>query len=126
MVSFIEKDSANFPPHRKYEFDDEVKVLLFFSKGASIRRKILQKMCYGLKNCNQLANELKANWWTIQRHLQRLEKINIIKGVKFGNTRFYTITAKGKLILTALAYFEQPHDSYTNCIQFVQIFKKQK
>jgi len=68
---------------QEIELDDETCLLLMFSRGAKMRKNIIERLLYGPKNCNQIAKELKSDWWTIQKHLQRLEKAGLIKSVSF-------------------------------------------
>ncbi len=75
----------------KRTLNDVINVLLIFSKGAAMRRKIIKILMCGPKNCNQIAKCLKVNWWTIQKHLQRLEKAGIIKGINVGRVQYYSL-----------------------------------
>jgi predicted transcriptional regulator len=87
---------------QEIELDDETCLLLMFSRGAKMRKNIIERLLYGPKNCNQIAKELKSDWWTIQKHLQRLEKAGLIKSVSLGRLQFYKITPKCELALNNL------------------------
>ena len=81
------------------DLSDETKVLLVYARGAKKRRCILKALRLAPRNCNQLAQELDSDWWTIQKHLQLLVKGALIKTVNFGRMKFYKITPKGDLAL---------------------------
>jgi len=49
------------------ELDDEVNLLLSFSRGAETRRQILKALLLRPKNCNQIAKEIKVDGWTVLR-----------------------------------------------------------
>jgi predicted transcriptional regulator len=83
-------------------FEDEVHLLLSISKGAKTRKEILKILQYYMRNCNQIANEIGVNWWTVQKHLQRLEKAGLIIGLSLGRIRFYKISLKGEMFLKVL------------------------
>lgn len=95
------------------ELDDEINLLLNFSKGAKTRRKILESLRHCLKNCNQIAKEIKADWWTIHKHLQRLKKAGLIKSVNFGMVEFYRLTSTGEeaLKFTSQNHFKRKEDT---------------
>lgn len=82
----------------KLQLDDESIVLLKFSKGAKSRRRILQLLQLSPRNCNQIAKSLKSDWWTVQKHLKRLERAGIVRSISFGRIQFYKTTAKGDLV----------------------------
>lgn len=82
--------------HRISKLDDEVNILLNVSKGAKTRRKRLKTLQYSVKNCNQIANEIGVDWWTVQKHLKRLEKAGLVKNVNLGRIQFYKMTLKGE------------------------------
>jgi predicted ArsR family transcriptional regulator len=86
-------------PEVTNQLDDETNVLLIVSRGAKTRRRILQTLKSGLMNCNQIAEQLNIDWWTVQKHLQRLEKAELIKNVTLGRIRFYKTTSKGQITL---------------------------
>jgi|YelNatPaOPRAMG01_1025707.scaffolds.fasta_scaffold10405_7 predicted transcriptional regulator len=90
---------------QEIELDDETCLLLMFSQGAKMRKNIIEKLLYGPKNCNQIAKELESDWWTIQKHLQRLEKAGLIKSISLGRLRFYKITFKGEKALKLIQGF---------------------
>ena len=86
----------------KNELSNETSILLKFTRGAEKRRRILEIIKLAPRNCNQIAEELKADWWSIQKHLQRLERADLAKVVNLGHTRFYNITPKGLLAIDLL------------------------
>jgi len=86
----------------KSELDNETSVLLKFTRGAEKRRRILELIKLTPRNCNQIAEELRADWWSTQKHLQRLEKAGLVEVVNLGHTRFYNITSKGLLVVNLL------------------------
>jgi len=45
---------------------------------------------------NQISKELKADWWTVRKHLDRLEKAGLICNANIGRIRFYKVTVKGE------------------------------
>lgn len=79
------------------KLDDEVKVLLAFSRGTKMRNEILKVLRFRLKNRSQIVKELKSDWWTVQKHLQHLMKAGLIKSVSFRRIKFYYITPKASL-----------------------------
>lgn len=83
-------------------FGTEILVLLTLSKGAESRKKILSSLLNGPKNCRQLSREVGLDWWTIQKHLRKLLKENIVKSSDFGNSKFYRLTSKGEDAITAI------------------------
>jgi predicted transcriptional regulator len=76
--------------------ENEPLVLLSLSRGAESRRKILTMLSLGPQNCNQIANELDLDWWSVQKHLNLLLKANLVKSIGFGRIRFYKLTANGE------------------------------
>ena len=77
--------------------ENDVFVLLLFSRGAESRKKILNTLLYSSKNCSQIAKEVGLDWWTVQRHLRLLLKDRIIESSEFGNySKYYRLTQKGK------------------------------
>jgi predicted transcriptional regulator len=70
--------------------------LLYSSKGANSRKKILAKLLSGSNSCNQIAVVLGLNWRTAYRHLQLLEKENLVKGFGFGQRKLYKLTLNGE------------------------------
>ena len=90
------------------KLDDEVIVLLRFSKGANMRNKIMEILQSGFKNCNQISKELSSDWWTVQKHLQRLLKAGLVKHANFGRIKFYKITPKGKVAWSSFANLKKP------------------
>jgi len=81
---------------RLKDLNDQQVILLFFSKGAETRRKILETLLEGPKNCHQIAKELKLDWWTVQKHLKKLREVNLVKQVKVGSIRFYKLICEGE------------------------------
>ena len=81
---------------QRQTLDDETSLLLFFSMGAKTRRRVLVALVSRLLNCNQIASELKLDWWTVAKHLGRLEQAKLIKCVNIGRIRFYKATSKGE------------------------------
>ena len=81
---------------QKPTLDDETSLLLVFSTGAKTRRRILVALLSRLRNCNQIASELKLDWWTVAKHLEHLEQAKLIKCVNIGRIRFYKATSKGE------------------------------
>jgi predicted transcriptional regulator len=89
------------------ECETEVLLLLHISRGAKSRRTILKKLLLKPKNCNQIANEIGFEWWTVQKHLQRLMKENLVKNIDFGRIKFYRITRKGENALKKVTIEEK-------------------
>lgn len=77
-------------------------ILLCFSKGAESRRKILEALRYSPKNCNQIARDVKLDWWTVQRHLRFLLKGHIVESIDFGNSKYYRLTRAGEEAIRAI------------------------
>jgi predicted transcriptional regulator len=80
----------------KNNHENEILILLCLSRGAESRKKILNVLLYKSKNCNQIAQEVELDWWTVQRHLRHLLKENIVENSTFGNSKYYRLTQKGK------------------------------
>ncbi len=76
--------------------DDETEVLLNHSIGAASRKKIMKTLLIKTKNCSEIAREVKLNWRTSYRHLQILEKENLVRSIDFGQRKFYRLTLKGE------------------------------
>ena len=74
----------------------KAQLLLTFSRGAKSRRSILETVLVRPKNCNQISKETGLDWWTVQKHLQRLLNENLVKTLDFGQIKFYDITYIGK------------------------------
>jgi len=87
---------------KQKEIDNEVEILLCFSKGAETRKRILKSLQYRQKNCNQIAKELGLDWWSVQKHLQRLKKVNLMLSLKIGRIEFYKMSSKCKAALEVL------------------------
>ena len=81
---------------------DRILVLLTCSRGAESRKKILEHLILGPKNCNQLAKVLDLDWWTIQKHLKILMTENIVKEIDFGRRKLYKLTCDGEKTLAHL------------------------
>lgn len=79
--------------------ENNLNLLLNFSRGANSRKKILKALLSGSNNCNQIAIKLGLNWRTTYRHLQILEKGNLVKSSSFGQRKFYKLTQKGERAL---------------------------
>lgn len=86
------------------DMEKRTQLLLTFSRGAKSRRNILEILLLRPRNCNQIAKGTKLDWWTVQKHLQRLLSDNLVKCLNFGQIKFYTVTAKGE---EALRYCSQ-------------------
>lgn len=82
---------------------DEVKLLLVLSRGAKKRVEIIRMLSSHPRNCHQIALALETSWWTIYKHLQRLEKAGVVKSIGLGRIQFYTLTSKGKSIHKGVA-----------------------
>jgi predicted transcriptional regulator len=81
------------------EVEKRTELLLMFSRGAKSRISILETLCRKPKNCNQIAKETGLDWWTVQKHLQRLLSEKLVKSVGFGQIKFYDMTLKGEAAL---------------------------
>ncbi|MEM2081126.1 MAG: winged helix-turn-helix domain-containing protein [Candidatus Bathyarchaeia archaeon] len=77
-------------------------ILLCFSRGAESRRKILEALRYRPKNCNQIAQDVKLDWWTAQRHLRLLLREHMVESTLFGNSKYYRLTQAGKEVIRAI------------------------
>jgi predicted transcriptional regulator len=80
-----------------------VQVLLVFSRGAKSRRCIMASLLFKPKNCNQIAEELGVDWWSVQKHLQRLLGEKLVERFDVGQIKFYTVSAKGEEALRSLS-----------------------
>lgn len=78
---------------------ERIQLLLILSRGAKSRRNILKTLLSGSNNCNQIAIKLGLNWRTTYRHLQILEKENLVKSFGFGQRKFYKLTQKGEEVI---------------------------
>ena len=78
--------------------DSDLRLLLSLSRGANSRKKILKTLLHGSCNCNQITTKLGLNWRTTYRHLQILEKANLVKSFSFGQRKFYKLTQKGEVV----------------------------
>ncbi|MCW4019433.1 MAG: hypothetical protein NWF00_12280 [Candidatus Bathyarchaeota archaeon] len=81
------------------EFETPILVLLSLTKGANSRKNILITLLSGPKNCNRIAKDVRLNWWTVQKHLHRLKKENLVKSLDFGDSKFYSLSTKGEAII---------------------------
>lgn len=81
---------------------ERIQLLLILSRGAKSRRNILKTLLFKPKNCNQIAEELELDWWTVQKHLQFLMSENLIKSLDFGRRKLYKLTPKGREALKTL------------------------
>lgn len=97
MVEETEMNRAD-----KNSYESEISILFHLSRRAESRKKILKALLYSSKNCSQIAREVGLDWWTVQKHLCRLMKENIIKSSDFGNSKFYRLTPKGEDVIKAL------------------------
>lgn len=86
----------------KNRCENEILILLVLSRGAESRKKILKALLHSSKNCSQIAREVGLDWWTVQKHLCRLMKKNIVNSSDFGNSKFYRLTPKGEEVIRAL------------------------
>lgn len=77
---------------------DEVAILIFHSRGARMRRRILKVLESIPRNCNQIAEELEVDWWTVQKHLKKLLEAGLIREINLGRQRFYKMTPRGEQI----------------------------
>ena len=78
--------------------ENDLRLLLSLSRGANSRNKILKTLLNGSCNCNQITAKLGLNWRTTYRHLQILEKANLVKSFSFGQRKFYKLTQKGEAV----------------------------
>jgi len=89
-----------------------IELLLLFSKGAKSRLNILSTLRQRPKNCNEIAKELDFGWWTVQKHLKRMQRENLVKCEDFGRIKFYVLTTKGEEALTLCL------EATTNCCNY--------
>ncbi|MEJ2271249.1 MAG: winged helix-turn-helix domain-containing protein [Candidatus Bathyarchaeota archaeon] len=82
--------------------DEIIQVIFTFSRGAKSRRNILKSLIFQPKNCNQIADNLGLDWWTVQKHLQFLISENIIKSFEFGRRKIYKLTPEGRKVIKIL------------------------
>jgi predicted transcriptional regulator len=75
--------------------ETEFSVLLNSSRGAASRKKILNALLLGTKNCRQTAKAVGLNWHTTNRHLQILLKEGLVKRTGFGQKNFFKVTQRG-------------------------------
>ena len=80
----------------------KIVVLLYNSKGGDTRKKILEILSSGPKNCNQLSKNLKISWWAVKKHLSLLIKYNLIEEIHIEKTIFYELTKLGFIALRRL------------------------
>jgi predicted transcriptional regulator len=78
--------------------ESEFYVLLSLSKGAESRKRILRALLLKPKNCNQIADELDLDWFSVQKHLRILVEKKIITSFDFGHIRFYNLTRLGEKV----------------------------
>jgi len=86
----------------KISKESDFYLLLSLSRGANSRKKILKTLLSCSKSCNQIAVALGLNWRTAYRHLQILEKENLVKSFGFGQRKFYKLTKKGEEVIKGL------------------------
>lgn len=84
---------------KKVRLDKETSMLLLFSKGAKTRERILWTLQHAQKNCNQIRKELRIDWWSVQKHLTRLQNAGLVEDVSLGRILYYKITSKGENVL---------------------------
>ncbi len=87
MDNIITKTEKNEP---------DLSFLLYFSKGAKSRKRILNTLRNGSTSCNNIATDLGVNWRTANRHLKILENENLVKSFDFGERKFYKLTLQGE------------------------------
>ncbi|WNZ29200.1 MAG: winged helix-turn-helix transcriptional regulator [Candidatus Bathyarchaeota archaeon] len=83
--------------------NERIQILLTLSRGAKSRRNIMKSLHCQPKNCSQIARDVKLDWWTVQRHLQRLMKDRMVKNSSFGNIKYYRLSHNGKEIIRRLS-----------------------
>jgi DNA-binding MarR family transcriptional regulator len=74
----------------------KAQLLLTFSRGVKSRRSILETLMVRPKNCNQIAEEVELDWWSVQKHLQRLVSEKLVESFNIGQIKFYSVTNKGE------------------------------
>jgi predicted transcriptional regulator len=92
--------------------EDEITLLLFISRGAKSRTRILRAVLLTPKNCSQIAKEVNLEWWTVQKHLQLLLKKGIIKSLNVGRIKFYKISPNYEQTLKEILT-KKAHDTPT-------------
>lgn len=83
--------------------------LLAGSRGGKNRYRIIRSLEDKPKNANQLAEKLNLDYKTVQHHLKKLEKNNIITtaGDQYGKTYFLSDAMEDKIeILDEIDYKE--------------------
>ena len=84
----------------KLEFDQDTFKLLIKMRGAPTRIKVLQSLLVSPKDRAQLAEELGLDWKAIDRHIDVLERYNIVKeSSTHGTAKFYELTPSGNMLL---------------------------
>jgi predicted transcriptional regulator len=89
--------------YNKVKLDKETSLLLLFSKGAETRKRILRTLLDAQKNCNQIRKELRIDWWSVQKHLRRLQNAGLVEDVSLGRILYYKMTSKGENVLRFLS-----------------------
>jgi predicted transcriptional regulator len=79
--------------------NDEIELLLSLSVGAASRKKILESLIFGPKNCSQVAKAVNLQWWTVYRHLQILVSKDLICDLSMGRVKYYKINPRLEEIL---------------------------
>ena len=51
---------------------------------------------------NQIAEKLTLDWWTVQKHLRRLKRADLILSQKVGKREFYRVTHKCEAVLEVI------------------------
>jgi predicted transcriptional regulator len=82
------------------EGSKRAELLLLFSRGAKSRLCILNTLVNKPKNCNQIAKEIGLGWWTVQKHLKRMETEKFVMCEDFGQMKFYSLTSRGVAALS--------------------------
>lgn len=82
---------------------ERIQILLTLSRGAKSRRNIMKSLLCQPKNCSQIAQDVKLDWWTVQRHLQLLMKERMVKNSSFGNIKYYRLSHNGRETIKKLS-----------------------
>jgi predicted transcriptional regulator len=82
-------------------YETEFSALLSLSRGANSRKKILEALLSGSKNCSQVALAVKLNWHTVNRHLLILVKEGLVKSTGFSQRKFFNLTPRGKEVIVS-------------------------
>jgi len=82
---------------------ERIQLLLTLSRGAKSRRNILKALLLKPKNCSQIANDVKLDWWTVQRHLRLLLEEQIVENLTFGNSKYYIISQKCEEVISLIS-----------------------